>query len=292
MSSNCNCGNMYFDPTTGRYLPVPPPPFKLDASTLVYPDSANALFVKKNRLMCLLVSAQKGNFLRYGSDQGAYVDGNDILSNGGSGDETNLLSIDRTDGKITLTKKALTEAGFGAGSGGGSTGPSGPSTQAGNLLVTGSDGGAYLGSTQFQQALTGLGYYPGSSGSSGPSSQAGNLLITGSDGGAYFSNTQLRSALSSMGYVPGSTGGSTGPTVSTNSGNILTTGTDGGAMLTKDTVWGNIQPNVTQAINTAVSGLTPGSAVVPSTLISSDAGNAVTLGSDGKLYVALDAGEL
>lgn len=246
MSSNCNCGNVYFDPTTGRYLPVPPPPFKLDASTLVYPDSANALFVKKNRLMCLLVSAQKGNFLRYGSDQGAYVDGNDILSNGGSGDETNLLSIDRTDGKITLTKKALTEAGFGAGSGG----------------------------------------------PSGPSAQAGNLLVTGSDGGAYFSNTQLQSALSSMGYVPGGGGGSTGPTVSTNSGNIITAGTDGGAMLTKDTVWGNIQPNVTQAINTAVSGLTPGSAVVPSTLISSDAGNAVTLGSDGKLYVALDAGEL
>lgn len=76
-----------------------------------------------------IISKEPGNYLRYGNDKGAFLDGNDVLSNG----STNLLHIDAVDKKVTLTVNDLVDAGVG-----------GVSKDAFNLLTTGSDGGAML----------------------------------------------------------------------------------------------------------------------------------------------------
>lgn len=72
-----------------------------------------------------LVSKQDGNYLRYGNDKGVYIDGNDILSNG----DENLLIIHPTDKKIYIGKDSI---------------PANVSADTGNIISTGSDGGAYL----------------------------------------------------------------------------------------------------------------------------------------------------
>lgn len=56
----------------------------------------------------LVVSKDEGNYLREGADKGAYLDGNDVLSNG---DSVNLLRIDATDGKVILTAEDIQKAG-------------------------------------------------------------------------------------------------------------------------------------------------------------------------------------
>lgn len=71
------------------------------------------------------VSKQEGNYLRYGNDKGVYIDGNDILSNG----DENLLIIHPTDKKIYIGKDSI---------------PANVSADSGNIISTGSDGGAYL----------------------------------------------------------------------------------------------------------------------------------------------------
>ena len=55
-----------------------------------------------------IVSKEEGNMLRYGNDQGAFLDGNDVLSNAGK----NLLKISNIDGLIELTEETLKAAGF------------------------------------------------------------------------------------------------------------------------------------------------------------------------------------
>lgn len=243
-----------YDPSTGTYIPLPPPPpMVIQLSDLIYPDANNALFIHKKKLMVRLVSQQAGNYARYGNDHGVYIDGNDVLSNAG---DANLLTISPVDGKITLTKASLAAAGITGGSSGGSITPT-PTTPT-------------------------------------VSTQAGNLLVTGSDGGAYLSLIQLQAAGITPGGGSGGGSGATFPAVSGNAGNVLTLGTDGGPMLTSAAVWSAVQPSVASAIQSAVSGLTPGSGgtVVPGSLISSDANNGLTTGSDGKLFISLDAGEL
>lgn len=239
------------------YPAPPPPPPAFDITQLIYPASNNALYARKGRLMVKMVSQQDGNYLRFGDDRGAYIGGNDILSNAG---DANLLTINPTDGKITLTKATLIAAGFGTGSSGSVT-PT-PSTivsgMTGNLLQTGSDGGAYISSATVWSAVQ------------------GNV------------QSYVQSAIS--GLTPG---GTVATIVSNNAGNYLNAGTDGGAYLSQSQAWSAVQGNVTNAINAALAGITPGGgAVSPTQLISSDAGNGLTLGSDGKLFMALDAGEL
>lgn len=75
-----------------------------------------------------VVSADEGNIVREGTDGGAFVDGNDILSNG----DINLLTISEVDNKIILRKKDVL------------ANMTVVSEDEGNLLVTGSDGGVYM----------------------------------------------------------------------------------------------------------------------------------------------------
>ena len=136
-----------------------------------------------------IISADNGNYLRYGLDKGAFLDGNDVLSNGGE----NLLYIDSTDGKVMLTRKSLKDAGFVDGEG-----IHVVSSDTGNLIVSGSDGGAFLNEARVP---------------TGVSSDANNVLVRGSDGKPYLSSSAITINPSDI--------------VSTSGNNALTTGTDG-----------------------------------------------------------------
>lgn len=74
------------------------------------------------------VSTDDYNYARIGRDGGLFISGNDILSNG----DINLLTIDPTDHKIILTRAGLLKA------------MPLVSTDKGNVISSGSDGGAYL----------------------------------------------------------------------------------------------------------------------------------------------------
>lgn len=75
-----------------------------------------------------VVSADEANILREGTDGGAYLDGNDLLSNG----DINLLTISEVDHKIILRKKDVL------------ANMTVVSDDPGNLIGTGSDGGVYM----------------------------------------------------------------------------------------------------------------------------------------------------
>ena len=74
------------------------------------------------------ISTDDYNYARIGRDGGLFISGNDILSNG----DINLLTIDPTDHKIILTRAGLLKA------------MPLVSTDKGNVISSGSDGGAYL----------------------------------------------------------------------------------------------------------------------------------------------------
>ena len=76
-----------------------------------------------------VVSTDEANILREGTDGGAYLDGNDLLSNG----DINLLTISEVDHKIQLTRKNVLEN------------MTVVSEDEGNLIGVGSDGGVYMG---------------------------------------------------------------------------------------------------------------------------------------------------
>ena len=76
-----------------------------------------------------VVSTDEANILREGTDGGAYLDGNDLLSNG----DINLLTISEIDHKIQLTRKNVLEN------------MTVVSEDEGNLIGVGSDGGVYMG---------------------------------------------------------------------------------------------------------------------------------------------------
>lgn len=76
-------------------------------------DEAGKLYVPKPDVPPVpgdptVVSKDAGNYIRPGTDSGAFLDGNDVLSNGGM----NLLHIDGVDKKVALSKEDLTNAGF------------------------------------------------------------------------------------------------------------------------------------------------------------------------------------
>lgn len=75
-----------------------------------------------------VVSTDEANILREGTDGGAYLDGNDLLSNG----DINLLTISEVDHKIILRKKDVL------------ANMTVVSDDPGNLIGTGSDGGVYM----------------------------------------------------------------------------------------------------------------------------------------------------
>ena len=99
------------------------------------------------------VSTDTGNYLRLGTDKLAYVDGNDILSNGG----VNILTIDATDGRIILTAETLNDNIDVGGL---------ISADDGNNIWVGSDGKLFVGTPV--------------------SADSGNAVVEGSDSKAYF----------------------------------------------------------------------------------------------------------
>lgn len=110
------------DPTPGELVSA-------DEGNLLGVGLDGKLAVKADNLpKQSVVSADEGNIVREGTDGGAFVDGNDLLSNG----DINLLTISEVDHKIILRKKDvlanLTVV----------------SDDPGNLIGTGSDGGVYM----------------------------------------------------------------------------------------------------------------------------------------------------
>ena len=105
---------------------------KVSADALVSDAADNQLKVQDNRLYLPaalgVISADEGNLIVAGTDKGAFLDGNNLLSNG----DVNLLTISEIDHKLLLTRenalKYITVV----------------SADEGNLISKGSDGGALL----------------------------------------------------------------------------------------------------------------------------------------------------
>lgn len=143
---------------------------------LVSDAAGNGLVTQDGRLYVetrVRVSGDDGNFLRSGTDGLVYVDGNDILSNG----QPNLLTIDPTDKKIILTQESIAEY------------IDTVSEDAGNLIVAGSDGGAYLNGGRLVSSDSGNRLQLGGDGAlfvkSPVSNDAHNIIEEGNDGMAW-----------------------------------------------------------------------------------------------------------
>ena len=113
------------------YVPIDP------SGDNVIRQTVNGLMVSAADLPAPL-SAQPGNYLRYGNDRGLFCDGNDVLSNA----DDNLLRIDSIDRKVKITAADIKAA---AGTAGVIV-----SGDAGNVISAGSDGGAYLDASSVQ----------------------------------------------------------------------------------------------------------------------------------------------
>lgn len=110
------------DPTPGELVSA-------DEGNLLGVGLDGKLAVKADNLpKQSVVSADEGNIVREGTDGGAFVDGNDLLSNG----DINLLTISEVDHKIILRKKDVL------------ANMTVVSDDPGNLIGTGSDGGVYM----------------------------------------------------------------------------------------------------------------------------------------------------
>lgn len=110
------------DPTPGELVSA-------DEDNLLGVGLDGKLAVKSENLpKQSVVSTDDANILREGTDGGAYLDGNDLLSNG----DINLLTISEVDHKIILRKKDVL------------ANMTVVSDDPGNLIGTGSDGGAYM----------------------------------------------------------------------------------------------------------------------------------------------------
>ena len=111
------------DPTPGELVSA-------DAGNLLGVGLDGKLAVKPENLpKQSVVSTDDANILREGTDGGAYLDGNDLLSNG----DINLLTISEVDHKIQLTRTNVLQN------------MTVVSEDEGNLIGVGSDGGVYMG---------------------------------------------------------------------------------------------------------------------------------------------------
>ena len=111
------------DPTPGELVSA-------DAGNLLGVGLDGKLAVKADNLpKQSVVSTDEANILREGTDRGAYLDGNDLLSNG----DINLLTISEVDHKIQLTRANVLQN------------MTVVSEDEGNLIGVGSDGGVYMG---------------------------------------------------------------------------------------------------------------------------------------------------
>ena len=107
---------------------------KVSPEALVSDADGNQLQIQDGKMYVaghavpVIVSADEGNLIREGNDKGAFFDGNDLLSNG----DINLLTISEVDHKILLTRANVLNHLIVV------------STDEGNLISKGSDGGALL----------------------------------------------------------------------------------------------------------------------------------------------------
>lgn len=101
------------DPASQQHVPAPVIAIvSSDANNALQSGSDGNLFVRKDSSADRqLVSQQAGNYIRYGTDMGVFLDGNDVLSNG----RTNLLHTSERDGRVELTADDLKAAGIGSG---------------------------------------------------------------------------------------------------------------------------------------------------------------------------------
>lgn len=195
----------------------------LDADRVLSNDAKNLLRVDAtdhrvtltpedvaSKVKSLTLSTQKDNYARLGEDGGIFLDGNDVLSNG----DENLLRIDATDKKVTLTAQTIIDA-----------------------------------------LKKDISWDP-------VSQDTGNIIYHGSDHSAFLSGADL---------------------ISRNSNNLLTTGTDNKPLITaKGIVASIVSPNAGNKLTIDDTNLLFVEEIKP---VSEDEANLIYPGSDKKAYV-------
>lgn len=243
-----------------------PPVMLINPADLIYASSKNAIFTKCRKLMVQLVSEEQGNYLRYGADRGAYIDGNDILSNGSAG--ANLIHIDPSDTKITLTKSTLEEAGFVT-----------SSYLTEHDYLTASDIVVNPTITEGKQIAT-ISVNGSVSTLYIPDASASDVVVEQAlSSGVLIATIRVGENATNL-YAPAGGGGGGGSSVTVEP--VL----QSGSLIARISVDGT-----TYSLFAPSSGGGGGSSDAAS-LLSADSGNGLTLGSDNKLYISLDAGEL
>ena len=171
-----------YDATHQEYLPIQDGQYVGINFIPVSEESGNMLVAKSGGLFVReadapqIVSGDTGNYVRTGSDGAAFLTGNDVLSNG----SVNLLTISPVDGKIELVAQTIKDnVDF-------------VSQDAGNIIQSGSDGGAFLtindliskdSDNRITVAADGLLHV-----ASPVSADESNTISEGSDGMAYFNS--------------------------------------------------------------------------------------------------------
>ena len=171
-----------YDATHQEHLPIQDGQYVGINFIPVSEESGNALVAKSGGLFVReadaphIVSGDTGNYIRIGSDGAAFLAGNDVLSNG----SVNLLTISPVDGKIELVAQTIKDnVDF-------------VSQDAGNIIQSGSDGGAFLtirdliskdSANRITVAADGLLHV-----ASPVSTDESNAISEGSDGMAYFNS--------------------------------------------------------------------------------------------------------
>lgn len=266
-----------YDDTTGEHRPAAAGETITSQAVPIDPSANNLLTATTNGLLVSssalpqvkLLSTQEGNYLRYGNDQGLFVDGNDILSNG----DDNLVIIDPTDKKIKLTREAVAQAAAGS--------VKVVSADAGNALVSGSDGGAYLDASSIDVNVDI---------STRPDNvlrrdSADALLVSTADiaagvVGAAAGNLLTKDSSDKLQVLPSDiASGIRGAA----SDNLLTVDSTGKLQVLPSAVTaGVVSPAAGNMLATDAAGKL---LLSSSQLVSADAGNAVVPGTDGKLFV-------
>ena len=171
-----------YDATHQEHLPIQDGQYVGLNFIPVSEESGNMLVAKSGGLFVReadapqIVSGDTGNYVRTGSDGAAFLTGNDVLSNG----SVNLLTISPVDGKIELVAQTIKDnVDF-------------VSQDAGNIIQSGSDGGAFLtindliskdSDNRITVAADGLLHV-----ASPVSADESNAISEGSDGMAYFNS--------------------------------------------------------------------------------------------------------
>lgn len=244
-----------------------------------------------------ITSNDSGNLLINGTDGGSYlgknaIKNNETLTSYVQNTTTGVVSYTSEDNSVTTSNTT--------------------SGNAGNLLITGTDGGAFINkavikanetiTSLVQNDNTGIITYTSENGTvvntDVTSANIGNLITSGTDGGSFMNQATIKSNETVTTFVQNNSNGistyvsengtlSTANTTSSDPGNILTTGTDGGSFIKQadikanETATTSVQNNSTGVITyTSENGV-----VYNSDVTSTQSGNLLTTGSDGGSYI-------